>query len=233
MLLNFNKIEKVMSEKEREEKYSSDCNVIGTFVPNMSVEDMRKWKGKHIKGKDERVEIRKSINGTQLVIIVYKEERYERGFNDYSNKEYELLIHKNVHISANGKIILSTLDYEEMIKVINESNFILNCKEICDLDLTCVKDHKALDLIVALLGTPKALKTAINSIEIDTDITVVKIPNINGCSFAIINKSNNVYSKFDKCFYIDISPSNRDDLFFEEFRYNTIEEAIITYFSNK
>lgn len=116
MLLSFEPPKKIMSEEERVEKYSSDSNVPGTFVPNMSVDDMRRWKGKHIKGKDERVEIRKSIWGTQIVIIVYKNELYEDG-------ELE---RKQVQISANGKMYLTLEEYKELQQVIDEALYILN-----------------------------------------------------------------------------------------------------------
>lgn len=74
-LLCFDKPKKIRNTKEHNEMYSSDSGVAGTYVPNMSEEDKNKWKAKHIKGEDERIEIRKTINGVQLLIVVYKRER--------------------------------------------------------------------------------------------------------------------------------------------------------------
>lgn len=119
MLINFEPPKKIMSEEERREKYSSDSGVPGTFVPNMSISDMKNWKGKHIKGKDERIEIRKSIWGTQIVIIVYKNELYDENVELYR---------KQIQISANGKMYLSLEEYNELQQVIDEAKTILNIK---------------------------------------------------------------------------------------------------------
>jgi hypothetical protein len=47
--------------KEEWMKISADSAPPGVYTPNMSKNDMLKWKAKHIKGDDERVEIRKSF----------------------------------------------------------------------------------------------------------------------------------------------------------------------------
>ena len=71
MILNFDKPKKVRSTEEHNEEFQSDSRIPGTFVPNMSKKDMNKWKAKHIKGEDERIEIRKTLD-SQLLVIVYK-----------------------------------------------------------------------------------------------------------------------------------------------------------------
>jgi hypothetical protein len=76
MLLSFEQPKKIRPTKEHNEMYSSDSGVAGTYVPNMSDEDRKRWKGKHIKGEDERIEIRKSLSGVQLLIVVYKNIRF-------------------------------------------------------------------------------------------------------------------------------------------------------------
>lgn len=112
-ILCFDEIKKLRSTKEHNEIFVSDCEVAGTFVPNMSDADNKKWKAKHIKGSDERVEIRKSMSGTQVVIIVYK---------NITSK------HDNIQISANGKIHMDLNIYNEFETAINEAKDILNLK---------------------------------------------------------------------------------------------------------
>lgn len=224
MLLSFEKVSKVMTEAERIEKYTSDSHVPGTYVPNMSKADMRKWKGKHVKGKDERVEIRKSVGGVQMVVIVYKEARKEKDTH-YNGEEYEYFIHKNVHISANGKISLDKIEHEELNQVIAEANYILHLKPK-DVELEIVGE----ELLIQLNAMPEALKNALNSLEIEPNIFVNKILNPNGHLYLIKNRYNMIYSKIDREFYGEILPSNRDEQYFEEFRYKTMEEAIIDYF---
>ena len=60
-LLSFDKPKKVRSAEEHNKMFSSDSGIAGTYVPNMSKEDQLKWKAKHIKGDDERIEIRKEF----------------------------------------------------------------------------------------------------------------------------------------------------------------------------
>ena len=224
MLLSFEKVSKVMTEEERVNKYSSDSHVPGTYVPNMSEDDMKKWKGKHIKGKDERIEIRKTVYGTQLVVIVYKEARTEKDTR-YNGEEYEYYVHKDVHISANGKILLDKVEHEELNQVIAEAKYILHLKPK-EIDLeTCGEE-----LLIQLNAMPKALKNALNSLEIEPNIFVNKILNPDGQLYLIKNVYNMVYSKIDREFYGEIPPSSRDEKYFEEFRYKTMEEAIIDYF---
>lgn len=222
-----------MTEQERADKYSSDCSVPGTYVPNMSSSDMKKWKGKYVKGKDERVEIRKSISGTQLVVIVYKEVRYEEYKHTFSDETYQSLVHKNVHISANGKILLTFEEYLELLQVINEAQAILNNGFENILDLSLIESERGKNLINYISTMPKPLKTAINSLEIDNEVFVNNIPNPNGCSFAVKNRLGHAFSKYDGEFYLETSPSNRDDEYYKEFRFDTMEDAIIGYYMIK
>jgi hypothetical protein len=102
--------------KEEWLKITADSAPLGVYTPNMSKKDMLKWKAKHIKGKDERVEIRKSFHHTngkkypdhvvysaQMVMIIRKE----------ANDQPQVLI------STNGKIGMSLetwLDTEAAVK---------------------------------------------------------------------------------------------------------------------
>lgn len=232
MLLDFNKPKKIMTEQERVDKYSSDCSVPGTYVPNMSSKDMKKWKGKYVKGKDERVEIRKSISGVQLVVIVYKEVRYEE-HTHFDGEKYQTLAHKNVHISANGKILFTFEEYLELLQVINEAQAVLRNGLENTLDLSLIESERGNNLIKYISTMPKPLKMAINSLEIDDEVFATKIPNPNGCSFAIKNRLGHSFSKYDGEFYLETSPSNRDDEYYKEFRFDTMEDAIIGYYMIK
>ena len=116
-ILSFDKPAKARDFKTHAKMYSSSADIAGTYVPNMSRADMEKWKAKHVKGANERVEIRKTVNGTQMLIIVYKERR--DGVDH----------HENVQISANGKIQLSFAEWQEMTQAIEEAKEILFPKE--------------------------------------------------------------------------------------------------------
>lgn len=117
-ILSFEKPAKVRSFKDHAERYSSDSGIAGTYVPNLSKADMKKWKAKHIRGKDERIEIRKSINGAQMLIVVYK----SRQEGDWHAGIHS---HENVQISANGKIQLAFADWQEMAQAIEEAKALL------------------------------------------------------------------------------------------------------------
>ncbi len=95
-LLNFEEPKKAMSTDDWK-KISADGAPPGVYRPNMSREDMYKWKAKKIGGKDPRIEIRKSGNGSQMLLVVR---------ND------------TVQFSSNGKIILET---EELMAAIAEA----------------------------------------------------------------------------------------------------------------
>lgn len=230
MLLDFNKPSKIMTEQERQDKYTSDGAVPGTYVPNMSEEDMKKWKGKYIKGKDERVEIRKSINGVQLVVIVYKETRYEEKTSTYSNETYKVFVHKNIHMSANGKIRLSFDEYQELLQVINEAQIILKEGSEKIFNTSLINSPKGKELIQYISTIPEPLKIAINSLEIDNSIFVRKIQNKKGYSYAILNEAGFIFSKSYGEFVLDRYPSDRDENYFKEFRFNCMEDAIICYY---
>ena len=84
----------------------------------MSDEDNNKWKAKYIKFNDERIEIRKSFDGTQVVIVVYK--NIIEG--DWKNN---IKGHKNIKISANSKVHMTFDEYNEFIGAIEEAKQIL------------------------------------------------------------------------------------------------------------
>lgn len=137
-ILDFEKPKKVRSTEEHNDLFSSDSGVAGTFIPNMSKEDRYKWKAKHITGNDERVEIRKTLGGSQVLIIVYKNSYHppypEYPTTKYSDSAYHVNLtkykektkewykrHENIKLSTNGKIDMSLNDYYELGLVIQEA----------------------------------------------------------------------------------------------------------------
>jgi len=120
-ILSFETPKKLRPTEEHNKKYVSDSGIPGTYVPNMSPADMDRWKAKHIKGKDERVEIRKTFSSAQVVIIVYKDIR-ESSFDRENGWKPG---HENVHISANGKIQMSFQEWNDLITAVQEAKDIL------------------------------------------------------------------------------------------------------------
>ena len=123
MLIDWNKPKKVRPTKDHNTTFSSDSGVDGTFVPNMSKKDMVAWKGKHInKGKDHaRIELRKTFEGTQLLIILAKDGwdfKHESRTPDSWGRS---TLGKNVRISMNGPLILTFAEMEEIQDVITEA----------------------------------------------------------------------------------------------------------------
>lgn len=71
---------KVMTDEEWR-SISADSAPPGVYVPNMSDADRAAWKAKAIKGRDPRVEIRKTAGGTQVLIIVRPGPRVRMSMN--------------------------------------------------------------------------------------------------------------------------------------------------------
>jgi len=122
-IIDFDKPKKVRSTDDHNQMYSSDSGVAGTYVPNMSEADAKKWKGKHIKGTDERIEIRRPIGGTQLLVGVYKDVKFTHW---KVNQAEWYKNHNNVRMSMNGKLDMTFYDYDQLTKVIDEAKQILN-----------------------------------------------------------------------------------------------------------
>ena len=137
MLLNFDTPPKLLTTKEHNEKYVACGAPLGVYVPNMSDEDMERWKGKHVTGKDERVEIRKTLNGVQLVIFVYKNPSEKiKSIPEHDTDEYRKFDwsshwkavhswHSQIQISMNGKLQMSFSEYRQMMQVITEAIAVL------------------------------------------------------------------------------------------------------------
>ena len=122
-LLDFAKPQKLRSSEEHADMHSSDTGIAGTYVPNMSEEDQNRWKAKLInKGKDDaRVEVKKTFNGVQVVIIVAldgwnygSEKRDNRGWGGTTRG-------LNVRMSANGAIKATFEQFAEIQAAVAEA----------------------------------------------------------------------------------------------------------------
>jgi hypothetical protein len=116
-LLDWTKPKKVRSTEKHNAIYSSDSGVEGTYVPNMSDEDMHTWKAKKIGGEDPRVEIRKTISfnepskthaagvghSTQILIVVRADPN------------------RRARISMNGPALFGAWDWASMSTAIEEA----------------------------------------------------------------------------------------------------------------
>lgn len=110
-ILDFSKPKKQRSTAEHNEMHQSDTGIAGTFIPNMSPEDRRKWKAKHIQGKDPRVEIRKTLEPwCQLLVVV----RWPKTMDEVA-----------IQMSMNSKLQLSLDDWADLAKAVNEACRIL------------------------------------------------------------------------------------------------------------
>lgn len=122
-LLNFDIPKKINTTKAHNEKYLSDSGVNGTYVPNMSKEDMESWKAKHIKGTDERIEIRKTFHGVQMLIVVYKKPNPVE--YSYKNRDAWNKRHNDVKMSMNGKLDLTLDEFFDINEAVKEAFEIL------------------------------------------------------------------------------------------------------------
>lgn len=108
-ILSFDKPTKIRSTDEHHKTFSSDSGVSGTYVPNMSRADMYKWKAKKIGGDDPRVEIRKTVQGT---------EPNGRG----TSTQLLVIVRANtVTISANGRMVFGWETWSEIHGAIDEA----------------------------------------------------------------------------------------------------------------
>ena len=96
-ILDFNKPKKVMST-EAWKSISADGAPPGVYTSNMSTTDMEKWKAKHIKGNDPRIEIRKTMSSQVLIVV-----RISTGDNI-----------SDVKMSCNGPIYMSFEQAQEL-----------------------------------------------------------------------------------------------------------------------
>lgn len=119
-ILNFDIPKKLRSAEKHNKTYQSYSSIAGTYVPNMSKVDMKSWKAKHIKGIDERIEIRKSVRGVQLLLVVYKKRNDVIWESGNWHKR-----HQDINISMNGKLDMTFNDFLDMEEAVKEAIVIL------------------------------------------------------------------------------------------------------------
>jgi len=108
-LLDWSKPKKARTTEEHNTTFVADGAPPGTYVPNMSDEDKRKWKAKRVGGKDPRVEIRKTATGRA---------RGSEKQGPYAQVKLVVRPDKSVRFSANGK---AELDVIELIQALDEA----------------------------------------------------------------------------------------------------------------
>lgn len=113
-ILTWETPKKLTSSKEHNQKYSSDTNIAGTYVPNMSKEDIYKWKAKVVGKKTEkpRVEIRKGTPDGVLMLIVVT-------LDAYSNSRWDTPA--QIRLSMNGTSKFSFDNFSEIQQAIQEA----------------------------------------------------------------------------------------------------------------
>lgn len=103
---------------------SFDGGPDGGFIPNMDDEDRYKWKAK-LTGQKlgfPQVEIRKSTQGGEMVIIVNLGKGYNyKGYRAEPDRWSRSTANKHIHIALNGPAIMTFEDFENMKLAIEEA----------------------------------------------------------------------------------------------------------------
>ena len=125
-LLSFEKPKKIRSTEDHNNKFASEARAAGTYVPNMSNKDMKKWKAKKIGGDDRRIEIRKSIDGFDPAIEKqYKARGWSNGKSKRSNASAQILMivrpDCSVVMSANGRMVFDRGTWTDLQEAYSEA----------------------------------------------------------------------------------------------------------------
>jgi len=104
-VLYFGKTEPQHSRAEHE-SITADGAPPGVYTPNMSRQDARRWRAKHVGGENERIEIRHQVRGVNLVLIVFKAGA--------------------IHLSANGRVEFDAAQAQAFLTAIQEAQGILD-----------------------------------------------------------------------------------------------------------
>lgn len=103
-ILSWERPQRLRTHAEHVREYQSDSGIDGTYVPNMSREDQERWKATKKGGQDPRVEIRKTIGGTRVLLIVRLQ---------------------TVRMSMNGTAVFTDPDWFDMMNVVIEARDVL------------------------------------------------------------------------------------------------------------
>lgn len=118
------------SAKDYAESYVFDDGPAGGYDGNMSQADKLRWKAKLFnKGKpDSRVELRKTFDSTQLVIIValngwaYKTHEKPEVAVSGSGRWFTSTLGPNVRMSMNGPLMLTFDQFHEIDEAVKEAH---------------------------------------------------------------------------------------------------------------
>jgi hypothetical protein len=139
MLLCWNKPERIMTV-EQWKNIMADSAPPGTYTPNMSEEDKARWKAKLVGHKVGRphIEIRKTFRGaTQLFLLVSLGGGYNYSHYKIDDK-WNSTKGVNIHMSCNGALQMTFVEFDAMKQVINEAVHVL-C-EVRNQLATCCDD---------------------------------------------------------------------------------------------
>lgn len=129
MTISWDKPQKIRTSEEHGDIFSSDTGVHGTYVPNMSTEDMNKWKGtiKYKTTDHPFIELRKTFNrdhcyAQMFVIVALNGYKYKNDLPETSKST-------NVRISCNGPVAMDLNDWCELNENIQEATAMLMLKK--------------------------------------------------------------------------------------------------------
>ena len=136
LVLTFAKPKQAKS-KEEWESISADGAPPGVYSPNMSHASMELWKAKVTgsRSKCHRIEIRKTLGGSQVVVVVNGEMAHYEAAEGWGShwKNREALSH-GVKISANGAMIFTPQDWADLHNAVREAREVLG---LLDFPGTC------------------------------------------------------------------------------------------------
>lgn len=124
MILSWEKPEKIMSTGEWQ-AISADSAPPGVYTPNMSQEDMRRWKAKYVGGKNPRVEIRKTVLGP------FRPAPANQAWLEQTRNSAQLLVivdATTVRVSANGTADFEGWEFDQLHEVVAEARLILSTR---------------------------------------------------------------------------------------------------------
>jgi len=128
LILTFAKPKKAQPVEEWQ-KISADDAPPGVYSPNMSAEDRELWKAKLVgsRSKCHRIEIRKTLSGSQVVVVVNGNMAHYEAAEGWGShwKNREALAH-GVKISANGAMIFTPTDWTDLNRAVMEARAILD-----------------------------------------------------------------------------------------------------------
>jgi hypothetical protein len=127
-ILEWNKPEKISTTQQWADNNGFEDGPRGGYVPNMAEEDKKKWKAKLV-GKTTlfpQVEIRKSLGGVNMTIIVslgrgYNYKFYKATGHENINGSGAKTEGVNVHIALNGGAQLTFEQMAEMGLAVKEA----------------------------------------------------------------------------------------------------------------